>query len=343
MRIYGENGYLDTERIMRLRYPLIFIVGGRGTGKTYGMLKHAVENKIKFLFLRRTATQYDIISKKEMNPFKKLNIDNGWNITTAPISKQLGGFYHCEEVDGKIKIDGDAIGYMSALSTFSNLRGFSAEDVELIIFDEFIPEPHERLIKSEYKVFLNMYETVNRNRELEGREPCKLVALANSNTIGNPIFLGMRVVNKVEQLNHSKENLYKDDERGFAIISMKDSPISKRKNDTVLYKFAHDKDFESMALDNEFDMKYGLIKSQNLIEFRPVVNVGEICIYEKKDGSSFYVSSHTDGNVVTYMADEISLKKFRNKYLWIASAYMRDSIIFESEICEILLTKYIKF
>ena len=37
-----------------------------------------------------------------------------------------------------------------------------------IIFAEFIPEAHERLIKNEAAALFNFYETINRNRELDG-------------------------------------------------------------------------------------------------------------------------------------------------------------------------------
>jgi hypothetical protein len=40
------------------------------------------------------------------------------------------------------------IGYTCALSTLSNMRGFDASDIQLLICDEFIPEKHERLLKN---------------------------------------------------------------------------------------------------------------------------------------------------------------------------------------------------
>ena len=60
MKIYGENGYLDFPAIMAaVRVPFLFIIGGRGTGKTYGAEKWAIESGKKFIFLRRTQSQAD--------------------------------------------------------------------------------------------------------------------------------------------------------------------------------------------------------------------------------------------------------------------------------------------
>ena len=39
MNVYLPNGYADMGKIMSLPYPLIFVIGGRGTGKTYGACK----------------------------------------------------------------------------------------------------------------------------------------------------------------------------------------------------------------------------------------------------------------------------------------------------------------
>ena len=53
MSIYLKNGYVDIERILNYRIPFNFIIGGRGTGKTYGALKYAYENDIRFMLMRR--------------------------------------------------------------------------------------------------------------------------------------------------------------------------------------------------------------------------------------------------------------------------------------------------
>ena len=157
MGLYLPNGYVDIRWILAQCLPFNFLVGGRGTGKTYGALKVVVEDNIKFMLPRRTQAQIDFVTKSEFSPIKPINRDLGVDITAAKKTKYNTGFYADDS--------GDPIGYASALSTMSNLRGFDASDVQLWIFDEFIPERHERPIKNEGAAFLNAYETMNRNLE----------------------------------------------------------------------------------------------------------------------------------------------------------------------------------
>ena len=51
MSIYLDNGYLNIEQILSYGLPFNFVVGGRGTGKTYGALKTAYEINIRFILM----------------------------------------------------------------------------------------------------------------------------------------------------------------------------------------------------------------------------------------------------------------------------------------------------
>ena len=133
MSIYLKNGYVDIERILNYRIPFNFIIGGRGTGKTYGALKYAYENDIRFMLMRRTQSQADLISKPEFSVFKPLNEDLGWNVMVKSISKYNSMFY---EPGGDAEEMSHPIGYTCALSTLSNMRGFDASDIQLLIYDE---------------------------------------------------------------------------------------------------------------------------------------------------------------------------------------------------------------
>ena len=69
--------------------------------------------------------------------------------------------------------NGDVVAVGIALSVVANIRGIDFSDYDYILFDEFIPSDGERPIKREFEAFLNFYETVNRNRELEGKPAVK--------------------------------------------------------------------------------------------------------------------------------------------------------------------------
>jgi hypothetical protein len=102
MKIYQDSGYIDIRKILSLELPFNFIVGGRATGKTYTSLETVVEDSRKFIYVRRTQTQCDLINKPDFTPFKSLNRDFGWSIGTESLSKYNAGFYHQEEQEGKL-------------------------------------------------------------------------------------------------------------------------------------------------------------------------------------------------------------------------------------------------
>lgn len=341
MNIYLENGYLDIRKILGLGLPFVFIVGGRGTGKTFGALEVVIEDNITFMFMRRTQSQADIINKPQFSPFKSLNSEFGWNIGTQSISKYNSGFYEQEEIEGKMKCVGEPKGYTCALSTVSNVRGFDGSDIDLLIYDEFIPEKHERPIKNEGSALLNAYETINRNRELKGRKPLQMLCMANSNDLANPIFMELQLVRKAEHMKKKGHEVLIDREKGIVIVMMYKSAISIEKDRTVLYKLTSGSDFADMAIKNVFSgEEVGFIKSQPLKEYRPVVAIGEICIYKHKSKRVYYVSTHTTGTPPEFGIGEIEKSRFRRVYSWLWQEYMKNNIIFEEYLCEILLTKY---
>lgn len=329
MGIYLDNGYLNIERILSYGVPFNFIVGGRGTGKTYGTLKTAyIENK-RFILMRRTQAQCDLINKPEFNPFKALNNDTGSNAVVKSISKYNAKIVEETEEDERL------LGYTCALSTIANMRGFDASDVELLIYDEFIPEKHERAIKNEGSAFLNAYETINRNREIKGEKPLQVLCLANAFNIANPIFLELGLVGRCEKMKNAGQEIFIDKERGVCVVLLQKSKISKAKADTALYRLSSGS-YADMALSNDFVYNNAdNIKSMALKEFKLLCTVGEISIYKHKSKRLFYVSEHRTGTAPIYKSDEVNLQRYRKNHgVALYGAYMRNNII-----CESLLTK----
>lgn len=309
--------------------PFNFVVGGRGTGKTYGTLKTAYIDNKRFILMRRTQAQCDLINKPEFNPFKALNNDTESNAIVKSISKYNSKII--EELDEEEKV----LGYTCALSTIANMRGFDASDVELLIYDEFIPEKHERAIKNEGSAFLNAYETINRNREIKGEKPLQVICLANAFNIANPIFLELGLVGRCEKMKNSGQELFIDKEHGVLVVLLQKSKISKAKADTALYRLSSGS-YADMALSNDFVYNNSdNIKSLALKEFKLICTVGEISIYKHKSKRLFYVSEHRTGTAPVYKSDDVNLQRYRKNHgLTLYSAYMRNNVI-----CESLLTK----
>ena len=336
MRIYDESGYVNVRGILDEGYPFNFLVGGRGTGKTYTTLKVAKEDRKLFMLMRRTQSQADLISKPEFSVFKPLNDDLNWNVMVKSISKYNSMFYVVEDEE-LIR----PIGYTCALSTLSNMRGFDASDIQLLIYDEFIPEKHERLLKNEADAIFNAYETMNRNREIKGIAPIQMVCLANANDITNPVFESLKLIRIADKMQKGNTDRWTDDKRGIQLIMLHRSPISRKKANTVLYNLTAGSDFASMALDNDFNVERQHVKPRPLSEYTPVCQIGELCIYRHKSENRLYATTHLTGvfnrKFSTTESDKLHYQRIYRIH-W--DMYIGNKIDFEDVLSESLFIRY---
>lgn len=335
--LYLENGYLNFSQIVDNEYPFSFVIGGRATGKTFGALRYAAEHYQQtgetFIYMRRTKSQADLISTEFFNPFKPVNTEYGWEIEAFSVAKGVNGFYQCarDPDSGKRSPFGGCMGVIAAFSTFSNFRGFDASTVDLVIYDEFQRNAGERSIRDEGFALLNVFETVNRNRELIGRPPVKLICLSNANSISNDVYIDLQLVGPSEQMRKTGKNQWYLPERGIALYDLSDSQISRKKKDTALYRMDAGGRFTDMSLNNEYeDYDTSMIRSEPLKEFRPLVKIGEICIYQHKSDRRYYASFHEAGTFPHFNMTSVEKERFIRKYVYLWEAFLSDRISFES-------------
>ena len=335
MKIYDSSGYVNVRGILDEGYPFNFLVGGRGTGKTYTTLKVAREDERLFMLMRRTQSQADLISKPEFSVFKPLNEDLRWNVMVKSISKYNSMFY---------TDDGETIhpvGYTCALSTISNMRGFDASDIQLLIYDEFIPEKHERLLKNEADALFNAYETMNRNREIKGVAPIQMVCLANANDITNPVFESLKLIRIADRMQKGNTDRWTDDRRGIQLIMLHRSPISRKKANTALYNLTEGTDFASMAIDNDFNVNRQHVRPRPLSEYVPVCSIGELCIYRHKSENRIYATTHLSGVFNRkYSLSESDRLHYQRIYRVHWDMYIGNKLDFEDVLSEKLFLKY---
>ena len=293
--MYLENGYLDIGRAMDKGQVLNIIIGGRGTGKTYGAIKWCIENGKRFVLMRRTREQAELISKPEFSPIIPVLNDLGIEYT---LNKKLGHGMTGIELDEKL------FAVVIGLTGISNLRGFSASWVDVIIFDEFIGERHERPIQNEDAAFFNAYETLNRNRELEGREPIRVMMLANANQISSVYLSALGIMPQIERMLKKGIPEYINPKRGIYLLIMKSSPISARKQNTALYKFTNAA-FNDMAISNEFSISgKEFIRPQNTLSLQPLFAWGNLHFYKIKGSRNWYVNQKRLGNFDKVFPDD---------------------------------------
>lgn len=332
MKIYDKNGWVNWNYFCSLPRAFVMMVGARGVGKTYGLLKYLIENGKPFIYLRRLQAQLDISGSEAGNPFRKINGDLERDI--RPIKqKNMVEFRE----GGK---DGDIIALGAALSTVATVRGFDFSGYDYIVFDECVPMAGERPIKNEFDAFLNFYETVNRNRELEGGKPVLCLMLGNANQLLNPYFTGWKFTKTALKMISGHQMIYTSPDKTRTMVLLTDSPISRKKAETSLYKNAS-AGFLNMALDNAFRTDATQIHSEPLTEYRHIVSVGDIGIYRHKSERKYYVSSII--STPHYDDYGINLRQFQTDYLLFREIYMSQKLMtFESYENEILFREYMK-
>lgn len=325
--------------------PFNFIVGGRGTGKTYGALLDALDEKQRFIYMRRTDSILEATLNGQFNPMNPIVKDRNMLLALSPINKYIRGWYSgVLNKDGRITPANDTpLGVAVGLSVMGNIRGWDALDYTEIIMDEFIPEPHERPLKDEADAFFNGYETINRNRELQGKPPVTCFLLANSNDLTNDYFIKLHLIDIVDKMQQSEQHFFMDSSRGLTISLLEDSPISKRKKQTALYKLTQGTTFSQMSLGNVFTKDVHVTPSSRpLVEYRPIVKIGELVIYEHKSRDEYYACLHLTGMCKEYKTTDIERKRFSIAYNFLWQEYMNDNIIFETYNTEALFQKMFK-
>ena len=277
--------FYDVRKDCKSDMPFKIIIGPRGCGKTYSVLDYMQEvssESSKFIYMRRDGTEIDSCASDYGNPFKSLNMDKGYSISPFQISK-FNGFGIGNDITA------ECIGYGVALSTFASMRSQDFSDVDRIFFEEFIPEKHKRKIKGEGQALLNVYETINRNRELKGEKPVEMIMCANGIDLANPILLELGATSLIAKMLANKQRRLTVPEKQLYIEIIPRTKVSEAKEQTALYKLAN-KDFIVDALDTTFrgaDLQF-VRKGVNLRSYKTEFSYGNYVVFSNKE--HFYIA-----------------------------------------------------
>lgn len=333
--LFLPSGYINMTGIIDMGYPFTFVTGARRTGKTFGTIKYMIDNNNSYIYMRRSGTELEACALPEFSPYTDINKQLGTNIIGKKRGKNALSFYQCSDDGEQLHAPG------LALSTLHNLRGISGDAYDYIVYDEFIPEKTARPIKAEFDAWTNSYETLNSNRELDGRKAIQYIMLANANQAANPLYMGLGLVRQLEKMKRNNIIFWADDSRGLLLCNVEGSPISERKKQTALGRLTAGTDFYKMAYDNEFAFDdFSNIESRSLREYRPVVQVGEICIYKHKSRNEYYVSEHTSGGPETYGISDREVEAFSRGAGRLRDAYLEGRMVFENYLTKVLFLKY---
>lgn len=337
-KIYTEEGFVNWDYLYNETQAICMVTGARGTGKTFGLFKKLRQENRKFIYLRRLKTQLDQCGTPDTNPFKAVNKYLGEDIEPFR-AKEVIRFCPADQTEGKITQSGDPVAIGVALSTFATIRGADFSDIDIIVFDEAIPMANERPIPNEFSAFLNLYETINRNRELQGREPVKCFLLGNANKLANPYYAGWSFMRTALNMIKGGQMMWRaPDGIPRIMVMLLNSPISAKKKETALYKNATG-DFMSMALDNAFRTDETNIKTYPLKECFHICSVGECGVYKHKGTGEHFVSK-TIQKQRYYDGYGMRLKMWRRDYALLRMLYLSGRISFESYEIELIFREY---
>lgn len=293
-------------------------IGQRAVGKTYSALSHLAKNTPsgrKFIYMRRTAAELDTAVSEYANPFRVINAKENTAIypeRSATISVFRDGNRQDEEGNDLI------VGYALALSTFAGKRGIDFSDADVVVFDEFISEKHVHRMKYEGQAFLHFYESVNRNRELEGKKPLQVYLLANAISLNNDILLNLNIVSTIAYMlthnQHSKDII----DKSIFIHLINNKNFTDAKKNTVLYRISGESNFTNEALLNQFtgdDMRM-IVGKKKLGEYIPQFMFSSYTVFMHKNNGMMYIAKREVTGVQQYQENDrdILYTKFAPRY-----------------------------
>lgn len=313
MRIEDYNdGYYHVSKDLK-DYPEAWcyvVYSKRGPGKTYSGLRYCYGNGIRFAYIKRTNEDVDFICTDSLksgidpSPFSPLNRDFGCNVKAKRIDKGIGGFYEC--IDNEIS--GMPIGYIISLNAIKRIKGFNLDDVDIIIFDEFIPQAGEIVKVKEGEMLLDLYMTISRDRLERGRDPLKLILFANAEQISTPITNTLEITDIIAEMRD--DNIYFDDAREIFIhhITEKDFPTKEIAKRGIYKGMAgskwYQKSFEGDFSGNDFSNVVNMPLKNMRCMIRLKYNNHYWYIYYKDAAGTYYMTTSAGKFIYDYDLDK---------------------------------------
>lgn len=187
--------YWNILKILGFKADFNLVIGQRGNGKTFGVLKHFLElykkTKKRFCYIRRWDEDVKAFRMEQLfAPFRNI-LDElfGEEFT---IQYKQHKFYLVNGNGTKI----DCIGYVLSLSSSHHTKSIAYTNVGNILYDEFIRMSGEQELKDELSRFDNTLSTIIRGDNTN----VVIWMLANTVSKYSPYFLRFGIdINKVEQ------------------------------------------------------------------------------------------------------------------------------------------------
>lgn len=302
----------------------------------------------KLCYMRLTQTEIEQSAVKVGNPYKALNRDHGLDVRFESAGKKqyvILDYQQSATDEDSATDEKTSLGVGVALSSFGSLRGVDFGDVSEIYFDEFIPAESvvkTAAIKNAGRLFLNAYETINRNRELLGADPVRCYFTANAFSLDSDILTRFHCIDILQHMQRKGQKRFTDPERSVYIELCEAPEVTAAKLHTALYKaIGENDDYLTMAIKNEFsDYVLTLLKNPSIIEYKPIMAYKGIVIYQHKSDGTLYAARRKDtvpqGCAYDDKSRGIFIKAFYFEY---KTALQMRQIYFDSAETKIALDK----
>ena len=309
-----DNIHWSKNKICSYNALFNFVVGARGTGKTWALKYYCVQQYIKheskFMYIMRYNTELEQATSKGKFFADLLNYFDNFRFKTDGNSGYIK--YVPDGADEK-KIDWELLCYFKSMSEMS-IKAISDPNIKTIIFDEFVPNPGVRYIKNEVERFLELYFTISR-----GVRDTKVYFLANNITSANPYFVYFGLT-----LPNQGECVFKND---ICIENVKNIKFAETMKNTRFGKMINGTDYAKYAIDNEtyIDETSFIVKMPDkaVCVVRLLTKYGTLYLWTSK--AMLIVSDKGNPNSLTWSCDEES-KAENIEQIDYASSYAKKLI-----------------
>lgn len=234
--------YYSLKPILERDATYNMIIGERSNGKTYSVLKYALEQYIKtggqFAYVRRW--KEDVIGRRASEVFSALIDNNEVEKITNGEFKSIyyfsGKYYLCSydnKLNKPVYNDNDCIGFTFALSDMEHNKSISFPKITTILFDEFLTR--SIYLNDEFVLFMNTISTIVRQRT-----NVKIFMLGNTVNKYCPYFAEMGLTH-IKEMKQGDIDVYKYGESKLRVAVEYCKPLGKAKENNYYFSFGNPK------------------------------------------------------------------------------------------------------
>ena len=315
----NKNIWYDKTPLLSHNGLFNFVLGARGTGKTFCYKKWAIQSEGQTVWVRRYREDIDDLLRNDK--FLGDLVETG--IITPEDEYDISD--DCLILNGQIKI------WFIALSTSKRKKSQSYFNVDKIIFDECLEEG-TRYLKGEVELLLGLYETVNRLR-IDGRKECRVFLLANKVSFVNPYFAYWHILPFEERFKKFKNGL-------IIVENYNNEAFVSKKKETRFGKLIDGTEYGKYLIDNEVWRDSNAFISKRPKDSRLVANIryGTLKFGLWIKENTLYCSNDYNAEFLFFAPiydikeKELPIDKKAPVYEWLLNAYKSGSLRFENNV-----------